>query len=151
MLKAGYFILLTIFISSCSRPKDLVYRNVQNFSMKTVGLRQSALSMDVSMYNPNKYRMKLKHADMDVFLNDRPLGKMNMTGAYGIPALDTFSLPVVINVDMASALPNIMQLLTSSTVNVKLAGRVKAGRHGVFITIPVNYEGKQDIRSGIKF
>ena len=95
--------------------------------------------------------MKLKQADMNVYLNGNLLGKMCFNGCYGVPALDTFSLPVTINVDMKNVLPNAFQLLVNSEVNIKLSGNVKAGRHGVFINVPVNYEGKQDIRSAVKW
>ena len=152
MNKLTYLILLIILTaSSCRAPKDFVFQNVEHFSLGKAGLQQTQLSMDVKLYNTNNYRMKLKKADLDVYLNGSHLGKMNVTKKYTVPRMDTFSLPVVINVDMNNALPNALALFMNSEVTVKLAGNVKAGRHGVFVHIPVNYEGKQDIRSGMKW
>jgi len=106
--------------------------------------------MDVRLYNPNNYRMKLKKADLDVFMSNDHLGKMNVAKKYTVPRMDTFLLPVTLDVDMQKVLPNALQLFLNSEVTVKLTGSVKAGRHGVFVRVPVNYEGKQDIRRAIK-
>ncbi len=140
-----------LLICSCKAPKDFVFRDVQNFSIGKADLHQAQLSMDVKLYNPNNYRMKLKKADLDVYMNNKHLGKMNVRERYTVPQMDTFSLPIVLDVDMNNVLPNALQLIMNSNVTVKLTGKVKAGRHGVFINIPVNYEGTQNISSGIKW
>jgi LEA14-like dessication related protein len=129
---------------SCRQPKDLVYKSVQNF-----GLQKGKALMDISFYNPNKYKLKLKNADLDVFLNGAKLGKMNVSKAVVIPRMDTFTVPVSIDVDLKNLLPNALQLAFSSDMSVKLQGNLKAGRHGVYKNVPVNYEGKQDIRKGL--
>ena len=144
-------IVIILAISSCRQPKDLVYQNVQNFKLKQAGLRQTEVSMDLRLFNPNNYGMKLKDADIDIYINGSKLGKMLVNDHFAVPGLDTFSMPVQLNVDLKNVLPNALQLLLNSEVDIKLAGTLKAGRHGVYIRVPVNYEGKQDIRSGIKW
>ena len=133
------------------QPKQLVYQNVQNFKLKQAGLQQTEVSLDIRLFNPNNYGMKLKDADVDVFVNGNRLGKMQVNEFFAVPGLDTFSMPVMLNVDLKNAVPNALQLLLNPEVNIKLAGTVKAGRHGVYVRVPVNYEGKQDIRAGLKF
>src|SRR4051812_37529696 len=133
MKKLSCFITLVILaLSACHTPKDLVYLGVQNFNAGKVGLKQTVLSMDVQLYNPNNYKLKLKHADLDLFINNNRLGKINLNGKIPVPHLDTFMLPVTLDVDIAHALPNMLQLAFSSEVNVKLTGSVRAGRHGIF-------------------
>ena len=143
-------IILLLAASSCRTPKDFVFRDVENFNISKGNLKQAQLSMDVRLYNPNNYRMKLKKADLDVFMSNDHLGKMNVAKKYTVPRMDTFLLPVTLDVDMQKVLPNALQLFLNSEVTVKLTGSVKAGRHGVFVRVPVNYEGKQDIRRAIK-
>jgi len=153
MKKTRFFAIVGIpilFISACRQPKDLVYQNVQNFKLQKIGLAQTAMTMDIRLYNPNNYSLKLKNADVDVFINNNRLGKMTVNGSYTITKLDTFSLPVMLDVDLKNGLPNVLQLVFNSDVDVKLSGTIKAGRHGVLLTVPINYEGKQDILSGIR-
>jgi LEA14-like dessication related protein len=151
MNRAGFFLLLIIVVAcSCRQPKQLVYRNVDNFQLKQGDKQQTEVSLDLRLFNPNNYGMKLKDADVDVFVNGNKLGKMEVRDFLAVPGLDTFSMPVMLNVNLSSALPNALQLLMNPEVDIKLAGSVKAGRHGVYIKVPVNYEGKQDIRSALK-
>lgn len=148
------FLTLLLLITSCKQPKELVYKNVQNFNIRQVDLQnlgKAKLSMDVRLYNPNSYSLKLKKSNVDVYLNGSLLGKINTVGGIDIAKLDTSSLPVTLDVDLGRSLPNLLQLaLFDKDVSIKLSGSIKAGRHGMFIKVPVNYEGKQDILGGIK-
>ena len=146
-----FSLLIILFICSCRQPKQLVYQNIENFKLKQTDKQQTEVSLDLRLFNPNNYGMKLKDADVDVFVNGSKLGKMEVRDLFAVPGLDTFSMPVMLSVDLKSAVPNVLQLILNPEVDIKLAGTVKAGRHGVYIKVPVNYEGKQDIRSGIKF
>ncbi len=148
--KCWLLLLPVMLFSACRQPKELVYQNVEHFSMKQASKDKTLLAMDIRLYNPNNYSMKLKSADVDVFLNGNHAGKMNATNQCLLPARDTFSLPVTLEVELKNVLPNVLQLLMNSDVDIKLNGKIKAGRNGVYVTIPVNYEGKQDILSGIR-
>jgi LEA14-like dessication related protein len=147
----GYALFLVLFACSCKAPKDLEYRSVDNFGIKQAGAGKTAISLDILLYNPNKYAMKLKDADLDIFLNGNLVGKMKLKDRLKIPKADTFSLPVTVDVDLKTVFSNALQLLFNSEVDIKLNGKIHAGRHGVLISIPVDYQGKQDIRSGLKF
>jgi LEA14-like dessication related protein len=144
-------VFLILLASACRHPKELVYKDIQHFKLQNAGLQQSGVSLDIRMYNPNNYDMKLKDADVDVFINGNLLGKMCVNNQCSVPGLDTFLLPVTLNVDMKNAIPNAWQLLVKSDVDIKLAGTIRAGRRGIYIKVPVNYEGKQDIRSSLKW
>ena len=146
-----FSLFIIVCTSSCSQPKALVYQNIQNFGIKQAGLKQTELSMDLRLFNPNKYPLKLKDADVDVFLNGNKLGTMLLSECFPVPGLDTFSMPVTLDVDLKNVLPNALQLLMNPEVDIRLEGSVKAGRHGVYLNVPVHYEGKQDLRSVIKF
>jgi LEA14-like dessication related protein len=151
MKKVCLFILVVLIASSCRQPKILIYQNVQNFGIRQAGLQQTTISMDVHLHNPNPYRMKLKDASLDLFINGIHTGFVHVPTGVRVPKLGDFSLPVALDVDLANVLPNLFQLFTNSMVDVKLTGKVKAGRYGVFINVPINYEGKQDVSKGIKW
>ena len=151
-MKIGTLSLILILLaSSCRHPKELVYKDIQHFKLQNAGVQQSGVSLDIRMYNPNSYSMKLKNADVDVFINGTLLGKMCVNNQCSVPGLDTFLLPVTLNVDMKNVLPNALQMFLKSDVDIKLAGTIRAGRRGIYLKVPVNYEGKQDIRSSLKW
>ncbi|MCD6010283.1 MAG: type 2 family protein [Flavipsychrobacter sp.] len=143
-------LLLAIGFASCKPSKDLVYHSVQNCRVQKAGLTQTTLCMDIRLYNPNKHMIKLKKADVEVFLNHKRLGQMTVNGKYKVASADTFSLPVLLDVDLKNALTNAFQLLSKKDMTVRLAGTIKAGRFGMYKKMPISYEGKQDILTGLK-
>lgn len=107
------------------------------------------LNIDLKLYNPNKYALMLKSSDVTVYIDKTHVGQAYLRDKQLIPAHDTFVLPVVLSVDLLHIIPNALQLLTKKEITLKLEGNVRAGRHGIFMVLPVNYEGKQ--RIDIKF
>ncbi len=147
-MRANKLIILIsiLFLCACSRPKDLIYKGVDNFGYKQSGLTNSLVTIDLKLYNPNRYGLMLKSSDVAVFINNSHVGQAYLKDKKLIPARDTFTLPVVLNVDILRVIPNAYDLLTKKEITLKLDGIIRAGRHGVFLIMPVKYEGKQKIR-----
>lgn len=146
-MKKLHLLVITalLFACSCSQPKALVYKGIQHFGLKQEGLT-TMVSIDINLYNPNHYNMQLKNADVEVFINNTHVGNAHVDGKFLVPKKETFVLPVLLNVDLLHALPNAFELLVKKEIDLKLAGTLKAGRHGIYISIPVDYNGKQVIR-----
>jgi LEA14-like dessication related protein len=129
-------------IMSCSSPKALEYRSYSNFQILTAGFNSSTVSLDLQYYNPNHFGMQLRMADIDIFINDNLLGHSSLDTLIQIPRKDTFTLPIKVDVDMHNIFKNALPTLLGREVTVKAIGRVKVGKANVFISMPVNYEGK---------
>jgi LEA14-like dessication related protein len=143
-------LLMISVVASCRAPRALVYQNIQNFGISQSPSHTTLVSMDIRLYNPNKYALKLKKADVEVFINNSLVGKLNARSGCSLTGRDTASVPVTLEVDMKTVLPNMLRFILNSEVDIKLTGKIKAGRHGIYVSVPVSYEGKQDILSGIK-
>lgn len=135
--------LSALFLASCASPQDLVYQDVKNFRVSKISLNPE-VGMDVQFYNPNKYGMTLKDADVDLYINNKLVGHAMLDKKFNVPASSTFLLPVTLIADLKSVLPNAVALMSNDEVNIRLKGNVKAGR-GVMINIPINYEGKKKL------
>lgn len=146
-MKPFIFLLAAAFLlaTSCSRPKELVYKDTRNFRVHKVGFQNTTLVMDLRYYNPNNFGMQLKDGDIDVFLNSSYVGKGHLDERTAVPARDTFLIPVSVDVDMSRLFSNALTLLSQKDVDVKLEGTVKVGKGGVFVRVPVRYVGKQRI------
>ncbi len=150
-LSAGCLIvLLAIAAAACRRPKELVYRDVQNIRVTNVGLKQTVLAANVLMYNPNRFSLQLRHANVDVYLNDKHVGNVLLDSLFTIPRKDSFSLPLSMAIDMSNVIPGALQLLFNSEVDLKITGFIKAGKRGIYLAVPVNYEARQDITEWMK-
>ena len=143
---AWLILLLPFLLLSCSRPKDLQYITQKNIRVEQNGFTDTRLGMDLVYYNPNGYAIELKKADVDVFVEDRYFGHSSLDSLFEIPKLDTFTMPVWVKVDTRNVLGNALGVLGMKEVKLRLEGTAKVGRSGFFMTIPVKYEGMQQIR-----
>lgn len=131
------------FLSSCANPKELVFQDVKNFSVNSISLTPD-IGMDVQFYNPNKFGMTLKDANVDLYINGLLVGKATLPQSYKVEGMQTFLLPVNLKADLKSILSNSVALMANKKVDVELKGTVKAGK-GAFINIPINYKGTQEL------
>jgi LEA14-like dessication related protein len=148
MKKFSFFLLfvLSFAISTSAQPQPLSYVGVENFKIQQVDKQMASISLDIKLYNPNDFKIKLKDADIDVFIDGNQLGNVQSAEKYEVPKNDTCLVPVILNVALKKILPNALQLVLSNGIaDVKLTGTVKAGRYGIYKKIPLDYESKQDI------
>jgi LEA14-like dessication related protein len=134
-------------VCSCKAPKDLVYQGLQDVKMQKDVLKKGTITLNLRFYNPNRYKISVKDGLLDVYMNSNHAGTASVAPCT-IPANDTFALPVTVNLDIKNVVTNAFALLADNEPDVKVTGHVVAGRHGVFITVPVDYEGKQNILQG---
>jgi LEA14-like dessication related protein len=152
MKHIGLFLLFIIVgFTASAQLRAMVYQDVENLKIQQADNNKAIISLDIKLYNPNHYKLRLKDGDVDVFVNGNKLGKLQMQDKLEVPKQDTFLIPALLNVDLQALLPNALQLVLSNGVaDITLSGSIKAGRHGIFISIPVNYEDKQDLGALLK-
>ena len=145
-ISLSIIIIAIVFIAACSQPKNLVYINTQNIQLRKLNLKQPTISANVLFYNPNKYKMQLKDAIVDLYINEQKMGVAVLENEVSIPASDSFALPLIFNINMRNVkLGNAWDLATNKEFELRLDGTAKAGKVGAFIKIPVKYIGKQKL------
>lgn len=144
MLLLLYCLLVTI--TGCKKPKSLQYLGLQNFDVPSIGIGRSVLSADVRFYNPNNYNMRLKEVEVDISVNEKYLGHSKLDSLIRIPKNDTFFIPVKVNVDMKTLLTNSLMTVLSNEVDVKIEGKTKIGKGGIYFNFPIFYQGKQKLK-----
>ena len=145
MIRSLTAVLIVATIASCAKPKDLEFVDIQNIKMVKWGMSESVVGLDVRFYNPNKKQVKLKDAVAKVYVNSAFLGDTNMDTIISVPKNDTFSVPLLLKVQTATALAKMMETAKDSAVTVRVDGTVKMGKAGVFLTYPIKYEKLQSL------
>jgi len=141
--KIGVVFLVFIAFMSCSSPKALEYLEYHNFSVEKLGYSNSTIKIELVYFNPNNFRMQLRNTDLDIFINGKLFGHSSTDTLIPIPKRDTFSLPVMFDVNMQSLYQNALNTLLGKEVTLKVSGKVKIGKANVFMYFPVNYESKE--------
>ena len=134
-----------MIITGCARPVAPEYRGLTHLRVDNPGLASSAISADLEYFNPNAYSMKIKSGEMDVYINDRYIGKTILDTMTVIPASENFSIPVSMKVDMKQIFSNALDLVLNKEVNIKLAGSAKLSKGALSFRVPISYEGRQKI------
>lgn len=135
---------------SCKALKEPDFRGIENVKVSRFGLQESTLNLDLHYFNPNKSALTLKKAEGDAWLDGSLLGHFTIDTLIKIPANADFRMPVTLQMNMKKFLQNSTALLLKNEVTLKVEGKAKVGKAGVFINYPIRYEGKQRTDSLMK-
>lgn len=137
--------LLLLALSSCTRPKAPDYLGFDKIEIRPRSLQEIDLNTSIRFYNPNKYSLRLKSAEGDVFLNGKFVSRSTLDTMIVIPAADTFAVPVSIRMNGKEVINSALPALATGEILLKLDGTVRVGRNGIYRSFPFTYEGKQKI------
>jgi LEA14-like dessication related protein len=138
-----FLLIGIIYLSSCSAPKALEYKDFKHFTITQLGFTSTSVKMDLIYYNPNNFGLQLKRTDLDIYLDNTYLGHTIQEYQITIPNRNDCSIPIQIEVDMKNLLKNSLTAFFNKQVLVKVTGTVKIGKANIFKSFPVNYEGVQ--------
>jgi len=147
MNKKVLWALLPLLLAACAKPKDFDYLGVTSIKVLKLGLKESTVFVSVKYYNPNKYPVTMKHADVNVYVNENYFGKTILDSTIHIAGRDTFYLPVLLTVDMSNTAVGLFQTMGQSQheVQIKMEGNARVGRAGFYMNVPIKYEGMQKL------
>lgn len=137
------FFLCLVVLFSCQKPQGFEYRNLENFSIDSLGFERSTISMNLVYFNPNSFGVDLRHVDCDIFVNKNFLGKYVLDTSMHIAKRSEFSVPSKVQVDMRNLYKNSLNLLFNQEIQIDVKGNTRVGKAGIFVNVPFTYSGKQ--------
>ncbi len=140
---AGLLLTLSL-LTSCRAPKDLEFREFKNLKVQNLGFSNASLSMDLIYYNPNNFGLDLSRTDLDIYVDSTLLGHSSQDIQVPIPKRDVFTIPLKVDLDMKNLLKNSLTAFLNKEVNVKVLGKVRVGKAGVYKTFNVDYATRQN-------
>lgn len=139
----GFFTIMSFF--SCKQLSPPEFVAAENVKIGGKSLLHPTLSADIRLYNPNKANLTFKSGDLDIYVENRLLGHTELDSIIHIKRLDTFRIPLSVQVNWGNMLSNALALSLKDSVLIRLEGKIKVGRSGVFITRPIRYEQKEKL------
>jgi LEA14-like dessication related protein len=127
------FFLLTVgslfLFASCSY-EDVEVTNFSNYSIKKANSEGFDLHLDLTINNPNRYKMTMKWAKMDVYLNNKYIGKTAIEEPLTLAKKSENQYPVVLHTTYDEAFKgNVLNLIASaifgSGIKLKVEGEMK--------------------------
>jgi LEA14-like dessication related protein len=150
LLPINFLLISSCFFLSCGSVTEPDFKGIRNVRVTKFGLAESTLSLDLDYFNPNKFKVKLKRAEGDAWIENNYLGHFVMDTMIHIPANGQFNLPVKLQVDMKKILKNSLVTFFANEVVIKVVGKARVGKGFVYINYPIKYEGKQNLEELLK-
>jgi LEA14-like dessication related protein len=139
------FVLALSLLSSLDLFKEPQFVDARNFKLRSLGIKQSTIHTDLYYFNPNNASLNLKEADLNIYIDGRFAGHSLLDTFIQIPARDTFAIPVNVDVEMKNVFPNALAILMNEDVELKIEGKAKIGKAGIYLNIPVRYKERMKL------
>ncbi len=140
------FLLVIILFISCGKIEEPHFRRIGNFRVNQLGIQGTTVGFDVTFYNPNNFGVNVKEAECDIYIDSVYAGKFTQAQGIDVPKQSEFSLPLIGNIPLQTALKLDISKLVNRDILFRADGSVKLGKAGVYITRPFNYKGSHKIQ-----
>ncbi|MHB1923044.1 MAG: LEA type 2 family protein [Chitinophagaceae bacterium] len=135
----GWMLLMSIFPMACSSPRNLEFLGYRRVEMTNPASGNGSLHLELQGFNPNHFKMQVKNARLNIFVNNQLLGNFLQDSQIEIPARDTFYFPLGLKFNFNNLLSNFLGINWGDSVRVKAIGKCDIGRKGIFFSFPVSY------------
>ena len=141
-LMASLMLLAVVFsLSSCAFYKDVELLEVVDISVTNFQPNLIEAEVTLKVENPNWYAITLTQSDVDVYVNEKSMGKVQLAEKVKIKAksTETKTLRLKGNPDGAgNFLTNMIGLLFSNSANFQAKGYVKGRALMIHREVPVD-------------
>lgn len=137
-------------LSSCQFYKEVTVADVKDIDVKE--FNQDRVRADVTMVldNPNWYAITLTKSDIDIFVNEKAMGKVELTEKIRIPAKTSVSHTISLEGGFedvkTSFLENLLTLLFAPEATFQATGYVKGRALLISREVPVDITEAVDLR-----
>ena len=130
--------------------KDPIFKGIENVKMDELNFNDPTVTLDMRYHNPNNFKGLLKQAEGDAWLDSSYLGHFIVDTAVNIPANSEFTVPVKLAVDKKQLLKHSLVAFLNEEVTIRITGKARAGKSGLYRNFSLNYMGKQNLRELFK-
>ena len=135
------FLILAVFIS-CGRVQEPQFRRIDSFGVKNVTLQEATIGLQITYFNPNRFGVAVKEADLDLYIDTVFVGKFLQPQQIAVGEEAEFSIPIEGKISWKKIAQSNLHKLAGKEVLVKAMGTVKIGKGGVFVNKAIDYSGR---------
>lgn len=120
----GLFAILFVMTGCVESPQ---FKGVSNLKIDDVNKDKISFNLDVTAYNPNGYKLKVRKSSFDVYLNEQYIGEAFLLDKYKMKKKTTTldNVPVEVLLEKG-VIMKLMQIAMGGTVKLRMEGVLKA-------------------------
>ncbi|PKR79873.1 hypothetical protein CW751_13035 [Brumimicrobium salinarum] len=140
-------ILLSVFLFGTGCIENPEFKGVSNFKIDEINKEKLAFNVDVSTFNPNGYKLKVRKSKFKLYLNDNFIGNAHLKKKYVMKKKSTTleNVPVEIFLEKGMFL-SLMQIATKGKVSLRLEGVMKASVVGFPVRRKIDQTEQLDLK-----
>ena len=142
----GVILLLSLLFSSCFTVPE--YRGASNFKLEEFKDRNLAFKLNLDIYNPNSYGIKVRKSKLDVYVNESYIGEATLRKSLKMKRKSSTSclLPVNLKLEKGAAFKLIPVLNLRKGAKIRVEGVLKASA----LLIPKRERINEEININLK-
>lgn len=140
-------LLLTFsLITSCEVEQPEV-KNVSHFKLNELNKDKVSFNIDVTAYNPNNYKIKVRKSTLKLYINDKFIGNAQLTKKYAMEKMSTTTgnVPVTVLLDK-NVYGSLLKMVAGGTVKLKMEGPLKLSVGGFPIKRDISKVRRIDLK-----
>lgn len=145
-----FYIVLLIGFVSCSKPESPEFKYLENVQVELESLSTAKLHADAVLYNPNKNAVTIKGADIDIYMENKAIGKLDMDYNIKVEGNSDFKVPLDVAIQLKDLNLNSIGAAFGLFGNVGpelyYLGKIKVKAYGVTFSVKVDYKQKINIK-----
>ena len=134
---------LSLALSGCFY-QDLEVLEVEDFSRVSFSLKGMQAQMDVDVFNPNPYAVKVTDADVQLFVDDEVVGDVTLLETTSIRPEARATVPLQVQTRegaLRRVLKNdLLNLISGTEVPFTAEGTVTGKAFGLSFTVPLKHD-----------
>lgn len=139
----------TLFLSGCFKYEDIELKEVKNVELKSIKDNNLDLEIEIELYNPNSYKVKVSKADLDVHINTLYLGHSKLSETIEIPAEASSKKVVKLTTELSDEfnkeLPGLLTQALFSGLKLKVDGKITGKAKWLSHTFDIHHEEKLNL------
>jgi LEA14-like dessication related protein len=128
-------------VTGCTKIQEPVFRRIEKFKVKNIGLTKGTIGFNITYYNPNTFGLTVKQTEADVSIDSIFLGRFTQDILTEVPPKSEFSIPISGTIPIGKVLQLDLPNLAYKDIYVKAVGSTQVGKMGVYITKQFTYSG----------
>lgn len=145
LIQSFLLVFVMTALISCGEIEEVEFGKIENAKILNADLKALEAEFGVRIKNPNSFGFTVTKSDLDLSINGKKLGKVNLKKKVHINAnsddAHTFTITSDLSESGAGGLPALMSIIQSRSPRIKLKGHLKV-RSFLFFSkkIPVDVE-----------
>lgn len=132
-------LLLAFLMHSCFDFEEVKFKGIEGVKLPKMDNKELMVDLTVKLENPNKFKIKIKPSEIDVFIQDKMMGTIYLDEKVVLKKRSDNSYATKLRVKLEDgAFFSLLRYVTMKEVSIRFKGKVKGSVYGITKKIDID-------------